>query len=203
MTICTLDREQLFGRIIDNKMILNKLGMIVLNEWIKTPDLRPYVKLDEFIIMPDHIHGILIIDNCRGVSTYALKNDSNNKNIDHENDMRAYVDTDVGPDVRAYVDTPLRNDTQTTIKRINGNDKNRAYVDTPLRSMDNILPRSTSKTVGSIIRGFKSVVTSNINQLRNTPRTKIWQRNYFEHVIRNQKELDRTRLYIKNNPAHH
>ncbi|MFC1585441.1 transposase [Fibrobacterota bacterium] len=53
------DRKQWFGKIIDNKMHLNNFGEIAEKEWLKTADIRTYVKLDEFIIMPNHIHGII------------------------------------------------------------------------------------------------------------------------------------------------
>ena len=61
--------------------------------------------------------------------------------------------------------------------------------------------RSPSKTVGSVVRGFKSAVTKQINIMRHTPGVKLWQRNYWEHIIRNENELYRIRKYIKNNPG--
>ena len=189
VTICTLDRAQLFGRIIDNKMILNKYGLIAQNEWKSTQYIRQNVELDEFIIMPDHIHGIIIINDRRGVMPYALKNNlhSNNNKIPNDNKP---INSELGSGIRAYGNTPLpftenvRN--VVTSNKYDGN--------TPLRS--------PMQTIGSIIRGYKSAVTININKIRQTPKTKIWQRNYFEHVIRNQIELDKTRLYIKNNPIY-
>jgi REP element-mobilizing transposase RayT len=61
--------------------------------------------------------------------------------------------------------------------------------------------RSPSKNLGAIIRGFKSSVTVRMNQLHNTPRQPVWQRGYYEHIIRNTKELDNVRKYILANPA--
>lgn len=61
VTICTYKRSHLFGKISKQEMLLNEKGRIVKNEWRKTPRIRPYVQLDEFIIMPNHIHGIIII----------------------------------------------------------------------------------------------------------------------------------------------
>ncbi len=60
--------------------------------------------------------------------------------------------------------------------------------------------RSPSQTVGAIVRGFKSATTKRINEIRGKPRTAVWQRNYYEHVIRNESELSRIREYIANNP---
>ncbi|MDK2976932.1 MAG: REP-associated tyrosine transposase, partial [Candidatus Marinimicrobia bacterium] len=63
ITMCTKNREWLFGEILDGKMILNEMGQIVHDEWLKTGELRPYVKLDVFVVMPDHFHGIIQIIN--------------------------------------------------------------------------------------------------------------------------------------------
>ena len=57
------------------------------------------------------------------------------------------------------------------------------------------------KSLGSLVAGFKSATTKRINQLRNTPGTPVWQRNYYERVIRNEREMDATRRYIVDNPA--
>ena len=62
VTICTKDRENLFGEIRDEEMILNKLGKIVEKEWHKTSEKRKNVGLDEFIVMPNHLHGIIVIN---------------------------------------------------------------------------------------------------------------------------------------------
>lgn len=82
------------------------------------------------------------------------------------------------------------------------------YCNTPLlkRHMANrnIKPgfTSPSKTIGAIVRGIKSTVTTQINQSRNTPGTPVWQRNYHEHIIRNKTALYFIRKYIRENPIH-
>lgn len=60
--------------------------------------------------------------------------------------------------------------------------------------------RSPAQTLGSVMRGFKGATTVRINALRDTPATPVWQRNYYEHVIRDDRELDRIRAYIADNP---
>lgn len=62
VTICTRTREELFGHIENNCMILNGIGKIVKNTWLEIPNHFSNVKLDEYIVMPNHIHGIIIID---------------------------------------------------------------------------------------------------------------------------------------------
>jgi len=63
ITICTKNREQYFGKIENGVMFLSELGKLLQNEWLKTPDIRPDMNiiLDEFVIMPDHFHAIIII----------------------------------------------------------------------------------------------------------------------------------------------
>src|SRR5450759_421613 len=61
ITICCEDRECLFGDIIDGKMNLNDAGIMVKNEWLKIPDRFPYVKLHQYVIMPNHFHAIMEI----------------------------------------------------------------------------------------------------------------------------------------------
>ena len=61
-TIVVQDRECLLGEIENGKIILNNCGEIIEAAWLKIPELRPYVELDDFIIMPNHFHGILIIN---------------------------------------------------------------------------------------------------------------------------------------------
>ena len=86
VTICTQDREYFFGEIINGKMMLSKIGEIVKQFWLEIPKHYQNVTLDKFVIMPDHLHGILIIENALypvetphwGVSTQA-----HNRNIHH------------------------------------------------------------------------------------------------------------------------
>ena len=63
LTICTKNRENLFGEIINNKMRLSEVGLIVRKYWLEIPRHFPFVKLDEFMVMPNHVHGIIIIMN--------------------------------------------------------------------------------------------------------------------------------------------
>ena len=136
VTICTYHKKGILSDIINNEIELNQFGKIIENEWMKTAQIRNNVELDEYIIMPNHFHGILFIKS-RGVLQYA----------------------------------------PTTNKF-----------------------HSPSQNIGSIIRGFKSATTKRINQLRNMPENPVWQRNYYEHVIRSENELNCIREYIKNNP---
>lgn len=190
VTVCIHDTKQsLFGEIINGKMVLNRYGKIVRDEWVKTSQKRDNVKIDEFIIMPNHMHGIIQICN----------------NDQDANPVGAYCHT---PSIEnktngAYVDTPLR---ENQINGINvdtplrENQTNGINVETPLHKNQMQKLKSPSNTVGSIVRGFKGVAKILINLLRNTPGKVVWQRNYHDHIVRDDGSLSRIRQYIRNNP---
>ena len=134
ITICTKDKQHCFGEIINGKMILNKLGKIVEEEWLKTKQLRKNLDLDYYVIMPNHFHGIIIIES----TTRATHR--------------------VAP-------------TKAKLK---------------------------TNSLGAIIGQFKSVVTKRIRA--SGFEDFQWQRNYYEHIIRNEKDLFNIRQYIELNP---
>ena len=143
VTICCQDRACLFGEIIDGKMILNDAGEIANECWTNIPNHFPNSVLHEYVIMPNHVHGII-----------ELKSE--------------YVGAENIPP-----------------------NHNGANDDSPLRS--------PSKTIGSIVRGFKIGVTKWMRQ--NTDLNNVWQRNYYEHIIRNEQSYQTISQYIINNPA--
>lgn len=61
VTICTKDRQHYFGQIQNGQSVLSDIGQIVLDNWFKIPQFSPHIVLDEFVVMPNHIHGILAI----------------------------------------------------------------------------------------------------------------------------------------------
>jgi len=144
VTICVKDRNFLFGHVKDGIMQLNELGITARQCWLDIPKHFPNIIVDEFIIMPNHIHGILHIFDVPIVGVQNFE--------------------------------PLHNDR-------NG-----------FNQYQHIIPKS----LGSIIRGFKIGVTK---WWRNNGYDGcLWQRNYYEHIIRNDKSLEQIRQYIKENP---
>ena len=82
VTICAKDRECLFGDVVNGKMRLNMSGRIVSKCWMWLKDQYPYVQLDEWILMPNHLHGIIVIeDKCRGGSRTAPTNAPKKKSL--------------------------------------------------------------------------------------------------------------------------
>jgi putative transposase len=146
ITICSWGRECLFGDVVDRQMILNEFGQIIEREWLQTGIVRSNVVLDTYIVMPNHIHGIIALNDIVGATRRVVQN--------------------------------------RAIHRI-------APTEKPIRLI--------SDSIGAIIGQFKSVVTKQINKIRNAPGVPVWQRNYYEHVIRNEDEMNRIREYVINN----
>ena len=159
ITLCTQNHECLFGEILNGEMRLNEFGKMTQQCWLEIPHHFPHVKLDEFVIMPDHIHGIIILNDIVGAKNFSPQ-PSNNFSPQPSNNFSPQP-----------MPTPQQNITPF---------------------------RSPSKTIGSIIRGFKIGVTRGFRQ--NTDIYVVWQRNYYEHIIRNKVELNRMRQYIIDNP---
>ena len=142
ITLCTRNRERLFGEVVGSNMKLIELGKIAEKEWLKTAKIRKNIIIDQYIIMPNHLHGIIGI----------MDREAESKGTMHR-----------APTIEQF-------------------------------------SKPTSNSIPTIIRGFKSAVTKKINNLRNTPYVSVWQRNYYERVIRNEPELNRIRNYILQNP---
>lgn len=140
ITVCTHRRAPLFGHIASGQMHPNDAGRMVQSVWDEIPAHFPHVALDEFVVMPDHVHGILIInDGCKGTACRAPTNEQ------------------FGQPVPGSIPT--------------------------------------------IIRSFKSAASQRIGRGAVCQfQSKLWQRNYWERIIRSDDELRATRRYIQNNP---
>ena len=185
VTICAHERRNLFGHMVDDKIQLNALGLIVQEEWAQTAIVRPNIELDAFVVMPNHIHGIIVItDNTVGATRRVAQMDNDNvaraprrvAQIDNDNVARA-------PRRVAQMD----NDNVARASR------RLAPTDRP--------NGPASGSIGAIIAQYKSIVTKRIRRLPDAPGHPIWQRNYYEHIIRSEESLNQIRQYIVNNPS--
>ncbi|WP_439290922.1 transposase [Lonepinella koalarum] len=131
ITICCFENQPIFGKIINGEMILNENGKIAQQEWLNTVNKRKGIEIDEFIIMPNHMHGIL----------------------NFINELSEFDDM-----IKPRFNSPKNN-------------------------------------LGSIIRGYKSSVSSKIGLGYS-----VWQRNYHEHIIRNEQSYNQIEEYIICNP---
>ena len=134
VTIVAYQRECLFGEVVDGEMVLNERGLIVVECWKAIPDHFQNVDLGAFVVMPNHVHGIIFINDVVG----------------------------------ARHASPLP---------------------------ENVIKRGS---LGVIVGSFKSAVAKRIGRELNE--TGIWQRNYFERIIRDEREMERIHRYIESNP---
>lgn len=160
VTIVTHERELLF----DDPVLRRVAGTM----WQRIPRHFPHVELDEWVVMPNHIHGIIVIMDAVGAT----------------HSTNAASTAEAGSQ---YV-------TPSSAKRASGN-----ASPIPASSMPPIGPPSGS--LGAIVGNFRSVTARRINRVRKTPGVRVWQRNYYEHIIRNERALDGIRQYIRDNPA--
>ena len=149
VTLCTKNREKLFGEIVDNRIHLSHIGMIADILWYEIKNHSRNFQLGEFMVMPNHIHGILIID---------------------------HADADM---VETRHALSLRDQQQS-------------------RLATNRFQNQGKNTISSIIGGYKSAVTKHARRLGFDFG---WQRNYWEHIIRNEQSYQHISEYIQNNPA--
>lgn len=81
ITICTKNNTPFLGKIKNGRMNLSNIGKIVEDQWLVTKELRSYVELDEYVIMPNHFHGIIIINPVETTGSVVFSNDAENKNV--------------------------------------------------------------------------------------------------------------------------
>ncbi len=194
ITICTHGRNHYFGEIADRKMILSEIGKYAWACWFEIPKHFPFVLLDAFVVMPNHIHGIIIIDKPVETQDIASPTTANVK-------VNANVDTqDIASPITANVKVNANVDTQDiaspTTANVNANidTQNIAYLHLT-KSKNRFGPQS--RNLASIIRGYKIGVTK---CARNNNHEFQWQSRYHDHIIRNEISFDTIRNYINCNP---
>ncbi|MBI9036204.1 MAG: transposase [Bacteroidales bacterium] len=192
ITICTHNRECLFGEIANNTMILNNAGKIANQCWLQIPHHFPNTQLHQHIIMPNHIHGIIEIV---GANNHSPDNDCTNHSPDNHF-------TNHSPD-NHFTNHSSNND--FTDHSPDNDFTNHSPDNGTVNWAKNISPlRSPSKTIGSMVRGYKIGVTKwfreNMGDLFPVGKS-AWQRNYWEHIIRNEKSYINISEYIINNPT--
>jgi REP element-mobilizing transposase RayT len=135
VTITTQARASLFGTIADGQVRLSGYGEITRQEWLNSAALRSDVELDLFVVMPNHVHGLVVL-------------------------------------------LPKQR----------------------LPELPTAPGRFAARSLGALVGGFKSAASRRINQLRGTPGSQVWQRNYYDRIVRNEDELAQVRDYIDDNP---
>lgn len=204
ITLCCHDRNNYFGFVEHGNMVFSEAGKIAHECWLDIPNHFPNTVLHEFVIMPNHVHGIIEIvpsndplgaKNLSPNSKEITNNDSKEFQVISNNSSQIDKVTNINTeDKRANINTEGNKEninSADTGANINREDK-RAKDFSPQRF------QSPSRTIGSIVRGYKIGVTKWMRQ--NTSVYSVWQRNYYEHIIRNEQAYRNISDYIINNP---
>ncbi len=208
ITIVTYGRLHLFGEIIGGVMQMNPCGQIISDFWSAIPTHFPNVQLDEFIVMPNHIHGIIMITDIPdgrktvGATHRVALNDGITQNdgiVQNDGIIQNGVipqNDGIAKNNRiAKNDGVTRNDGITRNTGFTKSDRATRWV-APTNARPTLVPNS----IGSIVGQYKSGATIQMIRSRVMPAPGIWQRNYHDHIIRDDDELQRIRKYIRDNP---
>jgi REP element-mobilizing transposase RayT len=173
VTIVAWHRECLFGEIVDGEMKSNRYGEIIQKWWGEIPVHFPNVETGAFIIMPNHIHGIMIITEDRRGAVPAPNNKPNLNSMASSQKQGEII----GQDETMKQDVSLQRGGETA-------------------------PLHHRRTLGQVVAYFKYQSTKEMNLLDGTGViTKFWQRNYHDRIIRNEREMDAIWQYIETNPS--
>ena len=172
VTIVTHDRESLFGEITDGQIRSNEIGQIVAAVWARLSDHFRNISSDEFVVMPNHVHGIIVVV--------------------HEPDKR-WDNACAGVHGRgeALADAPPNRD---TFVNANASPLHPSVRQPSARG-------TTPRSLNAVVQNFKSVTTRRIHKIAAYAERPIWQRDYYEHIIRDDADLQRLRAYIGSNPG--
>ena len=159
VTICAQGRECLFGGIENDVMALNGYGCVVHDEWLRTAEIRAEIQTGEFVVMPNHFHGIVIINESTAGAIRELPLRTHNYSVG------------------AIHESPLQSPLPGTSRQ-----------------------QRRQMALSKIIGRFKMLTAKRINVIRQLPGVPVWQRNYYEHVIRNEADHGQIAEYIAGNP---
>jgi putative transposase len=175
VTICTQNKECLFGKVNNAQMELNIAGFMVQKWWLRLEENIQNIKIDQFIIMPNHFHGIIfILDKSSGKSEIVYPKIDDNSDLP-SNSILNYTDF-----VKGF----------ETDERVCPENKGGKHVGLPLPRM---IQWFKTMTTNEYIQGVKKKEWPCFSK-------RVWQRNYYEHILRDNNDLVNAQRYILENP---
>ena len=228
ITICCQNRVCRFGYIENKEMILNEYGKIAYNEWIKLAERFPNFELDVFQIMPNHMHGIIVLNNKNTSVGSGLAPDQTieNRGNGQPQGIAPTTDPTIDQTIEPTDDKNQRlGDTNgrsegiipdngrpqgiapTIDPTIDPTDDKIQVIAPPNRQPQGIAPTTdptNAPTISDIVGAYKSIVANGCLEIfksKNQTMGKLWQRDFYEHIIRNQQAYLKISEYIINNPA--
>ena len=165
VTICTYSRQSLFGDVAHGKMMMNEYGRDLAKIWARTVNGGTLPEPYEFVVMPNHIHGIVCLPRRHVPERWPIGVGAQRPPLRDEVALQAHQ-----PESERRTDSGRCAPTEGRIVR-------------------------------HLVRSFKSSSTKAVNRLRGAPGLAVWQRRYYERIIRDERELTAIRQYILDNPA--
>ncbi len=191
ITICTAKHHYYFGKIDNGKMVLSKIGLFVELEWRKSFEIRAELFCDCYVVMPNHIHAILRIEN--GIRILD----------DVETDGRPSLQSDVVSEIEFESQLNLQTDGRPSLQSdVVSKIKSVSQLESETDGRPSLRPTNFGvayrppKSISSFVAGFKSVVTANAHKINGRFG---WQERFHDHVIRDNPDYQRIRDYIENN----
>jgi putative transposase len=174
ITICTKEMEHFFGEVVEKKMILNSVGELAEKYWIETTKQFPYIELGNFQIMPNHMHGILIIDKSRESIPVEMRLIASDINDDEIVETQFIASNSFG-------EMRLIASVQPDIGGFSGENN-------PM----------LNENISRIIRWYKGRCTF---EIRKTNVAFEWHSRFYDHIIKNSESFERIQNYIEENPS--
>ena len=171
VTIVTWHRDLLFGEVKEGKTILNEIGKVADECWRAIPEHFPNVELGAYVVMPNHMHGIIYIHQPVGATHGDRLDTIYDVGAAHAHDGRGTT-----PALRAGA----------------------SVYRAPTENIEQF-GKPVKGSLPTIVRTYKAAVTRRVGRELNA--TGIWQRNYYEHIIRDEKDLQNKTDYIEANPS--
>jgi len=203
VTICTADRMHLFGTVKEGRMSLNVPGRIAAEEWQRSEPIRDRVHLDAFVVMPNHLHGIVVFADpaveaptCpRGYRLFG-RGESEDRSQESRSEKASTGGSGDSTDESHSMKASTGGSTLSGEKSDALNES-----DPDGKSADDRPTGPAPRSLGSFVAGFKSAATTRINDHRGTPGAAVWQRNYHDVIIRTERHWRAARRYVRRNPA--
>jgi putative transposase len=186
ITICTKEMQHFFGEVVEKKMILNSVGELAEEYWIEILKQFPYVEFGNFQIMPNHVHGILIIDKSVVTATVETRFIAS-----HSDDKIEFIASNLDGIIE---DESIEDDADSSETRLIASVPEKDKIGGFAGENNPMLADNISR----IIRWYKGRCTF---EMRKINPNFGWHSRFHDHIIRNSESFERIQNYIEENPA--
>lgn len=198
VTTVAWGREMMFGEVLNGEMRLNRYGHIVRNAWFDLPQHYGNLELGAFVVMPNHVHGIIILTESHGRGGSGMPDEGV---LTEGSRGGSPVPGDGAlPEGDGRGGSPVSGGGALPDQARARREPLPIGETRPYANQTRPYGIPTRPDLSEVVRAFKSFSAKRINRLRHTEGMPVWQRNYYEHIVRNQREMERIAGYIESNP---